>query len=58
MITIIQLEVHHKKPLPDLSDMAADRVYKMQGVNDVTIKLVVKPEDMAKCAQCLGNEHF
>ena len=36
MITHILLRIEHTKPLPDLLDLAAGRVYTLSGVSDVT----------------------
>lgn len=43
MITTILLTVTHTKPLPDLTDMAAGRVYCLDGVEDVTADVVNDP---------------
>jgi len=37
MITTITMKIEHTKPIPDLLDKAAGRVYSMDGVEDVTV---------------------
>lgn len=36
MKTAILLTIEHSKPIPDLTDIAAGRVYTLDGVSDVT----------------------
>jgi hypothetical protein len=37
METIITLKITHAKPLPDLADKAAGRIYTMDGIDDVVV---------------------
>lgn len=38
--TVLIITVQHSKPLPELTDLAAVRIYTLQGVEDVTATLV------------------
>lgn len=38
--TYILLKIDHKAPIPDLTDLAAGRVYTMNNVEDVTATLM------------------
>jgi hypothetical protein len=40
METYILLTITHKKPIPDLMNLVANRVYSMDGLSDVEAKIV------------------
>jgi hypothetical protein len=37
METIITLKITHAKPLPEIADKAAGRIYTMDGIDDVVV---------------------
>jgi hypothetical protein len=46
METIITLKITHAKPLPELADKAAGRIYTMDGIDDVVVVTeAVQPEE-------------
>jgi hypothetical protein len=47
METIITLKITHAKPLPELADKAAGRIYTMDGIDDVVVVTeAVQPEEL------------
>lgn len=46
LTTYILLKVEHSKPIPELTDLAAGRIYTMDKVEDVTAMLVNMPDHM------------
>lgn len=43
MKTVLIMTIEHRKPIPDLTDIAAGRVYTLDGVNDVTASIQAEP---------------
>lgn len=43
-VTLIQVEVTHEKPIPDLTDLVAGRAYTLDGACDATATLISQVE--------------
>lgn len=56
MRTYLLLEVSHTKPIPDLADVVAGRVWTLDGVQSSTAKIISQDAGWAALAHDRGME--
>lgn len=54
MRTVVVMTIEHSKPIPDLTDIAAGRVYSLDGVSDVTATIQAKPFNLVELTDWLA----